>query len=86
MDVVAAGLERTGAGSAAMDVGAVVVGVDMGEDMIDPGTSDTKLVEPASLPGLGRRLYGWKGGWRGAGRRRRRVGAVVARERSKGGG
>jgi hypothetical protein len=37
------------------------------------------------LPGLGRRLYGWKGGWRGWRRGRRRHGAVAARKEEDGG-
>jgi hypothetical protein len=55
------------------------------EDMIDLEQSDTKLVDARVLPGLGRRLYGWKGGWRGWRRGRRRLGAVAAREEEGGG-
>ena len=41
------------------------------------------LVEPTSLPDLGRRLYGWNGGGRGVDRARRRAGAVVRERRKK---
>jgi hypothetical protein len=37
------------------------------------------------LPGLGRRLYGRKGGWRGWRRGRRQLGTVAAREEEGGG-
>ena len=40
-------------------IGMVVV-VGGGEDMIEQGQSDTKVVGARVLPGLGRRLYGWK--------------------------
>jgi hypothetical protein len=43
------------------------------------------LIGARVLPGLGRRLYGWKGGWRGWRRGRRRHGAVAAREKEGGG-
>jgi hypothetical protein len=33
------------------------------EDIINPEQSDTKLIVARVLPGLGHRLYGWKGGW-----------------------
>ena len=61
---VAAGVERTpdvaigavvtGSSEAEAASGRVVVGG--GEDMTEPKLSDTKLVEPTSLPDLGRRL------------------------------
>jgi hypothetical protein len=43
-----------------------------------------KLIGARVLPGLGRRLYGWKGGWRGWRRERRQHGAMAAHE--EGGG
>jgi hypothetical protein len=55
------------------------------EDIVDPKQSDTKLIGARVLPGLGRRLYVWKGGWRGWRRERRRHGAVAEREEEGGG-
>jgi hypothetical protein len=43
------------------------------------------LIGARVLPGLGRRLYGWKGGWRGWRRGRRRHGVVATREEEGGG-
>jgi hypothetical protein len=54
------------------------------EDIVDPEQSDTKLIGARVLPGLGCRLYGWKGGWRGWRRGRRRHGTVAAREEEDG--
>lgn len=54
-----------------------------GEDMIEPELADTKLIGIGSLPDLDRRLYGWKGGWRGDGLGCRRRGTVVERERER---
>jgi hypothetical protein len=73
--------EAAGAVPAEVTSGIVVVGAD--EDMIDPETTDTKLIGTRILPGLGRRLYGWKEEERGAGRVCRRTGAVVARRRRR---
>jgi hypothetical protein len=42
----------------------VIEAVGRPEDIVDPEQSDTKLIGARVLPGLGRRLYGWKGGWR----------------------
>jgi hypothetical protein len=55
------------------------------EDIVDPEQYDTKLIGARVLPGLGRRLYEWKGGWRGWRRGRRRHGAVAAPEEEGGG-
>jgi hypothetical protein len=55
--------EAAGAVPAEVTGGTVMVGAD--EDIVDVEQSDTKLVGARVLPGLGRRLYGWKGGWRG---------------------
>jgi hypothetical protein len=52
------------------------------------GTQDnwsTVLIGARVLPGLGRRLYGWKGGRRGWRRGRRRHGAVATGEKEGGG-
>jgi hypothetical protein len=43
------------------------------------------LIGARVLPDLGRRLYGWKGGWRGWRRGRRRHGGVAAHEKEGGG-
>jgi hypothetical protein len=75
------GPEAAGAVPAEVTGGTVVVGAD--EDMIDPETADTRLIGTEILPGLGRRLYGWKEEERGAGRVRRRTGVVVARRRRR---
>jgi hypothetical protein len=74
------GPEVGGTGPAEVVGGAAVVVVGRAEDMIEPEQADTRLIGAGILPGLGRRLYGWKEGWRGAGRARRRVGAVIARK------
>ena len=83
MVAVAAG-EASGAvgwgGGMVVVMGSEVEVVAGDEDMIEQGQSDTKLIGAGILPDLDRRLYGWKGGWRGAGRARRRVGAVIARD------
>jgi hypothetical protein len=72
------GPEVAGAVPAEVTGGTVVVGAE--EDMIDPETADTRLIGTRILPGLGRRLYGWKKAGRGAGRDCRRTGAVAARK------
>jgi hypothetical protein len=77
------GPEAAGAVPAEVAGGTVVVGAD--EDIVDPEQSDTKLIGARVLPGLGRRLYGWKGRRRGWRRGRRRHGAVAAREKEGGG-
>ena len=70
------------AGGGAMGVGApdeaiTTEAVGSPEEDIATKESDTKLVEPESLPGRGRRLYGKEGvAWR-RGARRRRLGAVA---------
>ena len=51
--------------------------------MIEPGKADTKLVWTGSLLGRGLRLYGWKEGWFGGRRGRRRWDAVVACVRAR---
>jgi hypothetical protein len=76
------GPEAIGAVPAEVAGGTVVVGAD--EDIVGPEQSDTKLIGARVLPGLGRRLYGWKGGWRGWRRGRRRHGAVAALEEEDG--
>jgi hypothetical protein len=75
------GPEAAGAVPVEVTDGTVVVGAD--EDMIDPETTDTRLIGTKILPGLGHRLYGWKEEERGAGRVCWRSGAVVARRRRK---
>jgi hypothetical protein len=45
--------------------------------------SNVHVIGTEILPGLGRRLYGWKEEERGAGRVRRRTGAVVAWRRRR---
>jgi hypothetical protein len=84
----AAGPEVIG-GASVVAAGAPLVpameAVGRPEDIIDPEQSDTKLIGARVLPGLGRRLYGWKGGWRGWRRGRRWHGAVAAREEEGGG-
>ena len=58
-DVVAAAVENgpeADVVAPAVVTGGAAVEVGKGRDMIDPETFDTKLVESAILPGLGRRL------------------------------
>jgi hypothetical protein len=52
------GPEAAGAVPTEVAGGTVVVGAD--EDIIDLEQADTKLIGARVLPGLGRRLYGWK--------------------------
>jgi hypothetical protein len=75
------GPEAAGTVPAEVTGGTVVVGAD--EHMIDPETADTRLIGTEILPGLGRRLYGWKEEERRAGRVGRHTGAVVARRRRR---
>jgi hypothetical protein len=83
----AAGLEVIG-GVSMVAAGAPLVpameAVGRPEDIVDPEQSNTKLIGARVLPGLGRRLYGWKGGWRGWRRERRWHSAVAAREEEGG--
>ena len=51
--------EETGparGGAPAAEVAGSVVAVEIGVDMTDPETADTRLIGSAILPGLGRRL------------------------------